>query len=71
MSNQASAVPSDFLIGAAAIAKELKELGLIENADEDKVYYIARTGKLPIGKFGKSLIATRSGLRKTASALVA
>jgi hypothetical protein len=47
----------DLLIGAEAIADEL-------GVDRDQVYYLARTKKLPIGKLGKNLIASRSKLRR-------
>jgi hypothetical protein len=53
----------DLLVGAAAIAQEL---GLTEEA----VYYIHRKKRLPIGKLGKNLIATRSKLRRAAHDLV-
>jgi hypothetical protein len=69
MSGQASTTAADLLIGAAAIASELKELGLLEEADEDKVYYTARMKKLPIGRYGKSLLASRTKLRNAARAL--
>ena len=76
-SDQASTA-DDILIGAAAIWGELRELGVveategteIEDKDLDKVYYLAKAKKLPIGKFGKSLIASRAKLRRAVSALV-
>jgi hypothetical protein len=74
MSNQTSAAATaDLIVGARAIANELLELGLlIDGSDanlEDRVYYIARKGKLPIGRFGKSLIASRTKLRNAVHAL--
>jgi hypothetical protein len=61
---------ADILIGARAILSELKDLGLLgSDANEDAVYYIAREQKLPIGKFGKSLIASRAKLSHAANAL--
>jgi hypothetical protein len=79
-SDQAGAASADILIGAAAILAELRELGIIEEADEDegedeakdldKVYYLAKAKKLPIGKFGKSLIASRAKLRRAVLSLV-
>jgi hypothetical protein len=65
---------ADFLLGATAIANKLKQLGLIAENDEnaeDKVYYAARTKKLPIGRFGKSLIASGTKLEQTVRRLVA
>jgi hypothetical protein len=53
----------DLLIGAAAIAAEL-------GVTEDAVYHIHRMKRLPIGKLGKNLVATRSKLRRAAHALV-
>ena len=74
-SDQASAAGADVLIGAAAILDELRELGVIgetdnESSDLDKVYYIAKAKKLPIGRFGKSLIASRAKLRRAVLNLV-
>jgi predicted transcriptional regulator len=54
----------DLLIGAPAIADEL---GVTEAA----VYYLYRMKRLPIGKLGKNLIATRSKLRRATHALTA
>jgi hypothetical protein len=53
----------DLLVGAAAIAHEL-------GISEDAVYYIHRKKRLPIGKLGKNLIATRTKLRRAAHNLV-
>jgi hypothetical protein len=77
MSDRATATASEFLLGAAAIARELQELGLIdEDVDpavaESRVYYLASgrsKSRLPIGRFGKSLIAHRAKLHKAAHAL--
>jgi hypothetical protein len=55
-------VATDLLVGAPAIAKEL---GLSESA----VYHIARMKRLPIGKLGRNLIASRKRLRRAALAL--
>jgi len=69
MSSQES--DTEFLLGAEAILGELKRLGLVEDdADLDAVYYIAREQKLPIGKFGKNLISTRTKLRNAANNLI-
>jgi hypothetical protein len=76
-SDQTSAASADLLIGAAAILDELRELGIIERTDSenenknlDRVYYIAKAKKLPIGRFGKSLIASRAKLRRAVHNLV-
>jgi hypothetical protein len=64
---------SAFLVGAKAIAEELKRLGLIPENDpnaEDKVYYFARANKLTIGRFGNSLITTPDKLRRDVEKLV-
>jgi hypothetical protein len=64
---------STFLVGAKAIAKELERLGLIPEDDpnsEDRVYYLARSNKLSIGKFGNSLITTPDKLRRDVEKLV-
>jgi hypothetical protein len=55
-------VATDLIVGAAAIAKEL---GVAENA----VYHIARTKRLPIGRLGRNLIASRKRLRRAVSVL--
>jgi hypothetical protein len=52
----------DLLVGAAAIAQEL-------GISQDAVYYIHRKKRLPVGKLGKNLIASRSKLRRAANAL--
>jgi hypothetical protein len=44
-----------YLRGAHAIAKELVRLGIIAEDDpnpEDKVYYLNRSGKLSLDRFG-------------------
>jgi hypothetical protein len=50
------------LIGARAIADEL---GIPVHA----VYHIVKKRRLPIGKLGKTLIASRAKLRRAANAL--
>jgi hypothetical protein len=52
----------DLLVGAPAIAEEL-------GVNVHAVYYIFKKGRLPIGKLGKNLIASRSKLRRAALAL--
>jgi hypothetical protein len=60
--SKAERLADDLLVGAAAIAEEL---GVSRHA----VYYIAARQRLPIGKLGKNLIASRSKLRRAANAL--
>jgi hypothetical protein len=52
----------DLLLGARAIADEL-------GVDQHAVYYLAKMKRLPIGKLGKNLIASRTTLRRAALAL--
>ena len=69
-----SQLHAGFLVGAAAIANKLKQLGIIAEDDEnarEKVYYAARKKKLPIGRYGKSLIASSEKLEQAAQKLVA
>jgi hypothetical protein len=54
----------DLLLGARAIANEL-------GVDEHAVYYLAKMKRLPIGKLGKNLIASRTMLRRFTLALTA
>jgi hypothetical protein len=54
----------DLLIGAEAIAAEL-------GVDAHTVYYFHRKRKLPIGKLGKNLIASRRKLQRALAALTA
>jgi hypothetical protein len=64
---------SVFLIGARAIAKHLEQLGLLPEDDpnnEDRVYYMARTKKIPTGRFGKQLISTPAKLEQVVNKLV-
>jgi hypothetical protein len=52
----------DLLLGARAIADEL-------GVDQHAVYYLAKMKRLPIGKLGKNLIASRATLRRATLAL--
>ena len=64
---------STFLVGAKAIKEECERLGLIPKDDpngEDRVYYLARSKKLTIGRFGNSLITTPDKLRRDVEKLV-
>src|SRR5262249_57185114 len=48
-------IADDLLFGAEAIGKELQDLGIIDEDDEnvvDRVYSIAKTTELPLNKFG-------------------
>jgi hypothetical protein len=53
----------DLLVGARAIAAEL---GLTES----QIYYLAGSGRLPIGRMGKQLISLKSKLRSATKALI-
>jgi hypothetical protein len=55
------------LVGASEIANALSE-EFEREVTESEVYYIAKTKKLPIGRFGKNLIATRDKLRRAIAA---
>jgi hypothetical protein len=59
---QAERLADDLLIGARSIAAEL-------GVEVHAVYYLAKTQRLPIGRIGKNLIASRSKLRRAALAL--
>lgn len=61
---QAERLADDMLIGAHAIADEL-------GVEEHVVYYIHKMKRLPIGKLGKNLIASRRKLRLAANRLTA
>lgn len=58
----ADRLADDLLFGAQAIAEEL-------GVKPHVVYYLAKTRRLPIGRLGKNLIASRSKLRRAALAL--
>ena len=62
--SQAERLADDLLVGAPAIAAEL-------GITLDAVYYIAKMKRLPIGRLGKNLIASRRKLRRAAHALTA
>ena len=53
----------DLIFGARAIAAEL---GLKPH----RVYYLASRKKLPIGRLGKNLIASRAKLQRAAHTLI-
>jgi hypothetical protein len=55
-------IADDLLIGARAIADEL-------GVPQASVYYLARIKRLPIGRLGRNLIASRAKLRRAAMAL--
>jgi len=64
---------SEFLVGARAIAGKLEELGLLPKGDpnnEDRVYYLAKSKKLAIDRFGNQLISTPEKLQRIVSKLV-
>jgi hypothetical protein len=57
----------DLLVGAGSIEAHLKQLG-VPNPD---AYYLRRSGKMPIGKFGAHLIASRKRLARHAEKITA
>jgi hypothetical protein len=59
----------DLLDGGSDIAEFLRELGL--RANEREVYHLHKTKRLPIGRLGRKLIASRSQLRRAVKALTA
>jgi hypothetical protein len=61
---QAERLADDLLNGAAEIADFL-------GTNVREVYHLAKTKRLPIGRLGKKLIASRSKLRRAANALTA
>jgi hypothetical protein len=61
---QTERLSDDLLLGAEAIAAEL-------GVEPSQIYYIYKAKKLPIGKFGKQLIASRRKLRSAAARLTA
>ena len=67
---EADDLAADLLRGGPAIAAFLQTIGWPE-ATVDKVYYLARSKKLPIGKFGNELITTKSRLTRHVRKLVA
>ena len=52
----------DALVGAKQIAEFITSLGV--PTDEDDVYYARRANKLPIGKYGAELIASKTKLTR-------
>jgi hypothetical protein len=66
---QADRLADDLLDGGAEIAKFLRELGLQANTRE--VYHLHKKQRLPIGRLGRKLIASRNQLRRAAKALTA
>jgi hypothetical protein len=63
ISRERERLADDLLIGARSIAEEL-------GVELHDVYYIAKMKRLPIGKLGKNLIASRAKLRRAAEALI-
>jgi hypothetical protein len=61
----------DLLRGAEAIADYLNQLSSKEDDwNTEDVYYAHRAKKLPIGKYGKELIASKAKLAKHVGGLV-
>jgi hypothetical protein len=61
---QADRLADDLLDGGAEIAAFL-------GCNTREVYHLHKTGRLPIGRLGRKLIASRSQLRRAAKALTA
>jgi hypothetical protein len=66
---------SKFLRGALAIGRELIELGLLAEVDDDEklsdqVYYLDRSGKMKFDRFGNELISTAEKLQRQVKQLV-
>ena len=61
---QADRLADDLLNGAAEIAAFL-------GTNTREIYHLHKTKRLPIGRLGRKLIATRSQLRRAAKALTA
>jgi hypothetical protein len=59
-----SRIADDLLHGATAIAEEL-------GVSTRQVYHLAQTKRVPIGRWGRTLIAFRSELRRAAKTLTA
>ena len=63
-SGQVERLSDDLIFGAEAIGAEIGKTS-------SQVYYIAQKKKLPIGRLGKQLIASRTRLRRAVAALTA
>jgi hypothetical protein len=62
--SQPDRLADDLLDGGAKIAEFL-------GTNTREVYHLHKTGRLPIGRLGRKLIASRSQLRRAAKALTA
>jgi hypothetical protein len=61
---RADLLADDLLSGAAEIAEFL-------GTNPREVYHLVKTQRLPIGRLGRKLLASRSQLRRAAKALTA
>jgi hypothetical protein len=61
---QSETLAADLLNGGAEIAAFL-------GCNTREVYHLHKTGRLPIGRLGRKLIASRNQLRRAAKALTA
>jgi excisionase family DNA binding protein len=61
---QSEALAADLLNGGAEIAEFL-------GCNTREVYHLVKTGRLPIGRLGRKLIASRSQLRRAAKTITA
>jgi hypothetical protein len=64
------ALNGDLLRGAEAIRDYLRSLSSDSDWDVEDVYYAHRAKKLPIGKYGKDLISSKSKIARTLRGLV-
>jgi hypothetical protein len=55
---------ADLLRGAVRISAFLRELG--EEVEPEDIYYLKRSGKYPIGRHGRELIASKRQLTRHA-----
>jgi hypothetical protein len=62
--SQPDRLADDLLNGGAEIAEFL-------GTNTREVYHLHKTGRLPIGRLGRKLIASRNQLRRAAKALTA
>jgi hypothetical protein len=65
------ALADDLLFGAEQIAAFMATALTGTNVGADDVYYFRRSGKWPIGKLGKDLIASKAALTRHARKAVA
>jgi hypothetical protein len=60
----------DILRGGGSILAYVRSLSSDEDWDMDDIYYAKRSGKLPIGNYGKDLISSKKKIARALNALV-